>query len=70
MTNSIVSLVQVFNENCVRANINQLSAFSVELMFDGKVDEKLRNQLSDLIQKMGDTQREISVLLGKMANSK
>ena len=66
MANSIVSLAQVFNENCVRANINQLSAFSIELMFDGKVDKNLRTEFSNLIQKMGDTQREISALLGKM----
>lgn len=64
--NNIVQLAQVFNENCVRASINQLSAFSVELMFDGKVDKELRNELSDLIQRMGDTQREIAVLLAKM----
>lgn len=66
MENTLVVLAKTHNENVVRASVNQLSNIATHIMLEGKVDKDLYNRLCDLIQKLGDTQREVSVLLSEM----
>ena len=63
---SIAYLAKLHNENIVRAAINQLSAFSVQLMFEDKVNEDTRCKFGDLVQVLGNTQRELSAVLSEM----
>lgn len=63
---SIAYLAKLHNENIVRAAINQLSAFSVQLMLEDKVNEDTRCKLGDLVQVLGNTQRELSAVLSEM----
>ena len=66
MGNSIAYLAKYHNENIVRGAVNQLSAFNVELMFEDKINESTRSKFGELIQALGNTQRELSVVLSEM----
>lgn len=66
MGSSIAYLAKLHNENIVRSAITQLSAFSVQLMFEDKVNEDTRCKFGDLVQVLGNTQRELSAVLSEM----
>lgn len=63
---SIAYLAKLHNENIIRGAINQLTAFSVQLMFEDKVNESTRCKFGALVQALGNTQRELSVVLSEM----
>jgi hypothetical protein len=64
MAKSTFELGRVINNTSLRGSITQLSAVYNQL--DGKIDRGQLNKLADLIQTLGDTQREIAVLFNKM----
>ena len=63
---SIAYLAKLHNENIIRGAVNQLSAFNVELMFEDKINESTRCKFGELIQALGNTQRELSAVLSEM----